>query len=200
MELRDLFISPFYLVIIYLIAFKIRDQFYKDSPLKKYFMLALTVRMIGAICTGLVYYFYYGTGDTIYYFIRTKLIYDSFVTDTVDCLKLIFLGGNDNYAIPFAYLNFEAARDPASFFIVRIASVISIFSFGSYTVIALILGFFSFSGAWVLYRTFTDLYPKLHKELAIAILFIPFNAMLVPSSAGISYPLIEMPVLPGFGL
>jgi hypothetical protein len=39
--------------------------------------------------------------------------------------------------------------------------------------IALCFAFFSFTGIWAMYRTFVNIYPKLHKELAIAFLFIP---------------------------
>jgi hypothetical protein len=37
----------------------------------------------------------------------------------------------------------------------------------------LLFAYLSFTGIWAMYRTFVNLYPLLHKELAIAFLFIP---------------------------
>ena len=52
-------------------------------------------------------------------------------------------------------------------------TVLSFFSFGSYSVITLIFSMISFSGVWRLYKFFYEQYPHLHKQLAIAILFLP---------------------------
>jgi hypothetical protein len=63
--------------------------------------------------------------------------------------------------------------DPASYMVPAIASFLSLLCGTNYIPIALLFAFFSFTGIWALYRTFVNIYPKLHKELAIAFLFIP---------------------------
>ena len=67
MEIKDLFITPVYLVILYFIAYLLRNRF-SDTVTRKYFIPALTVKIIGAISLGLIYQFYYAGGDTTIYF------------------------------------------------------------------------------------------------------------------------------------
>ena len=55
----------------------------------------------------------------------------------------------------------------------RIVGFFSIFSFGSYSGIALLFAIVSFSGSWALYSSLKKLYPDISAWLAIAILFIP---------------------------
>ena len=64
-------------------------------------------------------------------------------------------------------------RDPNNFLIVRIVTVMSFFTFGKYLINCLIFSMISFSGIWRLYRFFYEQYPHLHKQLAIAILYLP---------------------------
>ena len=64
-------------------------------------------------------------------------------------------------------------RDPNNFMIVKIVSVLSFFTFGKYLINCLVFSMISFSGIWRLYRFFYEQYPHLHKQLAIAILYLP---------------------------
>ena len=83
MEIKDLILTPFYLIIIYFVAIIIRNNTLKDSPLKKYFIPALTVKIIGSIAVGLVYHFYYGGGDTFFFYQGTTIIWEAFLENPV---------------------------------------------------------------------------------------------------------------------
>jgi len=48
MELRDFIVTPIVLIIVYLVAYWVRPRF-TDINTKRYFIPALTVRIIGAI-------------------------------------------------------------------------------------------------------------------------------------------------------
>ncbi|HSN59653.1 MAG TPA: hypothetical protein VLR49_01870 [Ferruginibacter sp.] len=61
----------------------------------------------------------------------------------------------------------------ANFFIIKLVAVFSFFTFGHYILINLFFSMFAFSGIWRLFRFFYEIYPALHKKLAIAILFLP---------------------------
>ena len=66
------------------------------------------------------------------------------------------------------YFNSES-----NYFVTRLVTILSFFSFFSYTVINLFFSMISFSGVWCLYKFFYRQYPNLHKKLAIAILYLP---------------------------
>jgi hypothetical protein len=55
----------------------------------------------------------------------------------------------------------------------KFGAVLSVFAFGTFIGASFGCTIISFVGCWMLYRVFTDIYPHLHRELAIAILFIP---------------------------
>jgi hypothetical protein len=62
---------------------------------------------------------------------------------------------------------------PTEYFVVKTAAFFGLFTFGTYTAIALFFALISFSGMWAMYLTFLKLYPRLHKEFAIAVFFLP---------------------------
>jgi hypothetical protein len=57
--------------------------------------------------------------------------------------------------------------------VVRIVTLLSFISFGKYLILNLFFSMIAFSGAWRLYRFFYEQYPHLHKQFAIAILYLP---------------------------
>lgn len=173
MEITDLFLAPVYLLIIYAIAFRIRKGSLKDRPEGKYFIPGLTLKLIGSVATGLIYFFYYKTGDTVFYYYRITIIHDLFLQEPSLALKIIFADVKEYNADIVGYFEVLRMFDTSAFMVTRIGSLLAIISFGSYTIISLFFAALSYTGIWKLYRTFTDIYPKLHKELAIAILFIP---------------------------
>ena len=64
-------------------------------------------------------------------------------------------------------------KSESNYFITKLVTIFSFFSFGSYSVINLFFSMISFSGVWRLYRFFYEQYPQLHKQLAIAIIYLP---------------------------
>lgn len=57
--------------------------------------------------------------------------------------------------------------------VVRIVAMLSFIAFSKYLVLNLMFSMIAFSGAWRLYRFFYEQYPHLHKQFAIAILYLP---------------------------
>jgi hypothetical protein len=173
MELKDLLITPLTLIIIYSLAFFIRLRT-TDDVIKKYFIPALTVKIIGAISIGLVYQFYYDGGDTFNFFhLGSKHIYEAFKESPVKALQLIFANGEYKPSTLNYALNIYYYRDLSSYFVVRVVAFFDIFTFHTYSATASYFAFISFTGMWALYKTFYRVYPQLHKEFAIAVLFVP---------------------------
>jgi hypothetical protein len=132
------------------------------------------VKFAGAMFIALVYQYYYGGGDTFNYFQQSQII-NSALDDSFDTwIKLLLRKSwNENPEIYKYASQLPFYEDPASYAVCAISAVLGLLNGTSYIPIALLFAYFSFTGIWAMYRTFAGLYPKLHKELAIAFLFIP---------------------------
>ncbi len=173
--IKDLLLTPAYLFIIYLVAFIYRSKFVKNKEDKKYFIYGLSLKLLGAIFLGLIYQFYYvGGGDTTHYFNDISVVYNSFFRDPSIAFKLITYNNSDFKPELSPYLsNMIFAKDAPSYFVVRIGGILSLFSFGTYTIISLGFALLSFICIWAFYQALMKLFPQLRKEFAISIFFIP---------------------------
>lgn len=175
LTLWDLILTPVFLLILTAVAKQMREKRYPPGhPLRRYFMPALNVKFAGAIFIALVYQYYYGGGDTYNFFSHTKIINSSINDSFSSWFKLLTRQSPvDNPEIYQYASRMEWYHDPASYTVAVIAAIFGLFTATTYMPTALLFAFFSFTGVWAMYRTFANLYPKLHKELAIAFLFIP---------------------------
>ena len=173
MTIQDFLVTPVLLIIIYFVAFLVRDR-YTDSVTRKYFIPALTLRLVGAICVGLVYQYYYNGGDTFNFFTHgSQYIWEAWGESPLKAIKLIFATG-EHYPDTFQYSSqIWYYRDMPSYFVVRVVAVIDLLTFHTYSATACIFGIISFIGLWSMFREFYGLYPKIHHYLAISTLFIP---------------------------
>ena len=171
----DLVLTPLYLVVLIFVAKRIRDKRYPVShPLRKYFLPGLLVKFGGAIFIALVYQYYYGGGDTYLYFTQSKII-NSALDDSVSTwFKLLFRMSPE--ADPYIYRYSSQLywyNDAASYSVPAIGAIFGLLNGTTYLPIALLFAFLSYTGIWAMYRTFVDIYPNYHKQLAIAFLFVP---------------------------
>ena len=173
MELRDLIVTPLVVLAVYMIAYFIRP-YATDENTRPYFFYALTFKIIGAISLGILYQFYYNGGDTYYYHTYgSRLLWEVFFESPADGIDLLFKNAGD-YTDGYRYASrIYFFRDSASFAVIRIASVFDLFTYSTYSATATLFAVFSFSGIWLLYLTFYKQYPLLHRNLALAICFIP---------------------------
>src|SRR3954463_6834325 len=87
----DWALLPFVIGIIYAIAFTYRNRKYpKKHPLRKYFIPALTVKILGSLFIGLIYTYYYGGGDTFNYFYHSQVINSAFNESFEKWFNLLF--------------------------------------------------------------------------------------------------------------
>lgn len=171
----DLVLTPIFLLVILSIATKQRDKKYPPGhSLRQYYLPGLYAKLGGAIFIGLIYHFYYGGGDTFNFFNEARLI-NSSLNDSFDTwLKLVMNASYNKNPQLFPYVSqMFTYNDLPSHTVAVIAAVFGLLSGTTYLPIALIFAFISYSGVWAMYRTFVNIYPKLHRPLAIAFLFIP---------------------------
>ena len=172
MELKDLYITPIYIAIVYLIAYSMRASV-TNTYTKKYFIPALTVKVVGAIVLGVLYHTLYG-GDTNNYYRQAGVVYHAFGDSFSAGWELVTTAGDITPAIRkytdqltwFGHGNNE-------YFVIRVAAVFALLSFNTYTVIAVLFAALTFSGMWVMFMTFAKIRPQVYNELAIAVFFLP---------------------------
>lgn len=175
LTLWDLILTPVYLLVLITIAKNMRNKRYPvGHPLRKYFMPGLYVKFGGAIFIALIYAYYYKGGDTFNFFHHSRIINSALADSFQTWFKLLLNLSVVDHPELYAYASrMEWYYDPSSYAVAVIGAVFGIFSGTSYLPIALLFAFFSYTGIWAMFRTFVNIYPKLHKELAIAFLFIP---------------------------
>jgi hypothetical protein len=171
----DLVLTPLYLVILIVIAKRIREKHYPPGhPLRQYYLPGLLVKFAGAIFIALIYQYYYGGGDTFNYF-RNSQIINSALNDSVSLwLKLLFSISPESDPFIYRYSSELLWYEDANSYIVgAFCAVFGLLNGTTYIPIALLFAFFSFTGIWVMFKTFVSMYPRLHKPLAVAFLFVP---------------------------
>ena len=173
MGLKDFLITPVIIFIVYLIGFIIRN-YVTDSITKRYFFPALTLKIIGAISMGLIYQFYYRGGDTFSFHTHgSSIIWEALVDSPIKGFKLLLSNGIhqlDTYEYSSRIWNF---RNQPSLTVIKIAALLDIFTFATYSATAVLFAALSFSGLWALFMTFYKIRPQMHFMLAIAVFFVP---------------------------
>lgn len=173
MEPRDLIVTPLLLILIYILAYMVR--FYvTDRTTRRYFLPALSLKIIGAIALGLIYQYYYKGGDTFAYFdMGSRYIWQAFLDSPAKAFRLILAQGKfdpDTWEYASRIIFYD---DLPSYFVVRVAGLFDLFTFHTYSATACLFAVMSFSGLWAMYTSFYKMFPRLHLEFALAIFFIP---------------------------
>ena len=173
MELRDLIVTPIVLILVYAGAFFIRP-WVTDEVNRKYFLPALTVRVIGALAVGFIYQFYYGGGDTFNYHTHgSRHIWEAFMENAGNGIRLFFSSGDHPQGVFKYSRQIWYFGDPQSYFVVRVSAFFDLFTYSSYSATAVLFSVLSFTGAWLMFQTFYRLHRDFHRWIAISCLFIP---------------------------
>lgn len=171
----------FYLLLIYLYYARQKNMRIRTQPEYRYFLWGLFSKVLGGVAFSLIYFYYYDGGDTTAYFYSSKAMTNLMGQNFGDYLQVLF-GDNtlQNRSLftmdtgkPFEYIYF----DDRAFMVVRLINPISIICMGSYLVTTVMVASLSFAGVWRLYRTLFSYYPRLHRQLAIAVLFMPSSIL-----------------------
>jgi len=162
-----------YLPIILIVSFLIKNRNIGANPVYKYYIPGLIAKIIGSITFCLVYALHYKGGDTVNYYM-SSLAMNNLMMYNFDHYWDLMTGGRFWYfnmvtGVPAKYM-FD---DPQTFFVVRLANPLIWFGFKSFVTSSILLSWLTYAGIWRFYLMFNEIYPKLHKRLAYAILFIP---------------------------
>ena len=173
MELRDLIVTPIILFIVYAAAYVVRP-WVTDHVNRRYFFPALTIRIFGALAVGFLYQYYYDGGDTFAYHTHgSRPLWEAMIDSPVNGIRLLFSDGEYGPGIWDTANRIWYWKDPQSFFVIRIAAILDLLTFSSYSATAVLFAVIAFAGGWMFFLTFYKLYPELHRWVAFSILFIP---------------------------
>ncbi|GIV29031.1 MAG: hypothetical protein KatS3mg028_0097 [Bacteroidia bacterium] len=187
MILRDFIeVYDFLLFPIYIIVFSMVAIFYKKKFLRmgkdeyKYFDLGIIIKMSGAFAFAMIYAFYYKDGDTGNYYRTGKALMELLFTRPADYFEIMIGNAHpnrfyyfysDDYTFPVFWTN-----DKYAFFVSKITSIITTFGAGRFIPTTLTFSILGFWGNWKLFQMFCEIYPKIKKQLFIAIFAVPSTA------------------------
>lgn len=158
---------------IFTVAYIVRP-WVTDDRNRRYFLPALTVKIIGAITLGFIYQFYYNGGDTFNYHTHgSRHIWEAFIDSPPTAVKLFFADPEDVQGIHKYTKRIIFFGDPSSYAIVRTAFLFDVLTFSTYSATACLFAVFSFIGMWMFFVIFYEQYPHLNLGLAIAAFFVP---------------------------
>ena len=169
----DLLLYPVYIACFYFF-FSARRKKIEDPVLKYYHKKGFWVKAL-MVLPFAYFNFSISPGDSyVLYHVEGANIYHLILRSFSNIRWLTGLGEEYNQSgLLGDTFNAGYCRDENNFMIVRIVTVMSFITFGKYLLNCLFFSMISYSGVWRLYRFFYEQYPHLHKQLAIAILFLP---------------------------
>lgn len=175
----DIVIATICLILLFILGHISRRK-YNGMTIQKYFYPAMVLRFVFVVIYAAVIQFYYGYGDTTMYYQAVHDMHDAVSVD-MSYLKDIYLKlklePTDRLVPYFMYdvggTTHYYMYDINNYMVPKFALPFSLIFFRSYLAISFCISFFAFAGCWRIFKVFYDLYPHLHKKLAIAILFLP---------------------------
>lgn len=172
MNLLD-FIMFFLYIIIFYVIFAWRRKKLKDPVLRKYHRQGFWIKVFSSFAYSM-FILHFSPGDSNGLYHREGYnIYQLILKDSSN-INLLFMAGKDfDQALLADIYNSGYFNEESNFMVTRIVAIFSFVTFGRFLAINLIFSMISFTGVWRLYRFFYEQYPKLSKQFAIAILYLP---------------------------
>lgn len=170
-------LPAFLWLIIIIVVAQIRKERYSVEE-GKYYMYNVYVKLFFSLAYVLFFILAYGGGDTIAYYHGTSALNNLFLEDPSLYFEQLFTTPTDNSIS--TYFNSRTGfppgwiyREPDSFFVCKITSLLSFFTFKSFIATTLLLSYFVASASYKLFVLIRKMDIVSEKYLAIGLLFIP---------------------------
>lgn len=172
----DYIIAVILIIGIFIYANNVQQRCIERFAYYKYFTLGLAAKIFFSLIFAYIYLFFYGGGDTVYYYRGAdSIVKAAYIHDFWGGLK-IALG----YRSPELYslFNWQTGyptyyRDVNSFAVCRFIIPFYLMGFGSFFGTTVMMNAFLYIPIWNFYRMLCSKYPGMSKEIAIAALFFP---------------------------
>lgn len=173
----EFFILPLYIVLFFVLAFRIVKKYYADSSLGKFLYFGLAAKIVGSIAFALMSQYFFKEGDTFMYFSGGLDFKKFFLQNFPENFNLLVLPAEeygDFYKLNADNINnFGYMSSGANLFTAKISSLFSLLSFNGYLITSVFFGMVAFSGMWRLFSLFSKIYPALTKQCGWCFLFLP---------------------------
>jgi len=137
------------------------------SQIKNHFFFALSIKIISGVLLGVLYFQYYGSGDTLVYHEAASYLAQ---TDDDTFRVLISLFGLPEEQV----LNlFPILGEPRSAFFIKIITGFYILTSGNYWLTSIYFSLISFIGSWFLTDTFIRFNPEAKSAAVVTFLYFP---------------------------
>ena len=167
------FIFFFIYVFIFNIIFSARRKKYDNPVLKKYHKQAFWIKVLGTFAFS-IFVIYLSPGDTTGLYYPEGINIAKLIVKDPENIKLIFTKGVDfDQGLLTDIGNAGYFNEESNYMVTKLVTIFSFFTFGKFMAINLIFSMISFTGTWRLFRFFYEQYPHMHKQFAIAILYLP---------------------------
>jgi len=172
MGLMDFILFPVYVALFYFL-FRRRRQNYNDPLLRYYHKQGFWIKII-AVIPFTLFNSILSPGDSFVLYYTESANLAHLITKDPSLIKWLYLPSIDfDQSLLKSPYNLGYLLSENNYMIVRITTVLSFFAMSKYLILNLFFSMIAFSGAWRLYRFFYEQYPHLHKQFAIAILYLP---------------------------
>jgi hypothetical protein len=168
----EFLIFPVYVALFYFL-FSARRKNYNDPVLRYYHKQGFWIKVL-AVLPFTIFNTFLSQGDSLVLYYTEGANISHMIMNDASHLKWLYLPGADfDQTLLKNPLNLNYLLAENNYMIVRITAMLSFVTFQKYLIINLCFSMISFSGVWRLYRFFYEQYPHLHKQFAIAILYLP---------------------------
>lgn len=176
-NLYDILVGLFFFTIILIVFYRYASKMYAfDNSKAKVFKRILLIKLIASIFFAMYHQFIYKGGDTLQYFSNSIAMNQYFGFDLFGLfgkLIKINLSGDYEFLTQLNMVEDKYGYDSSLFAVLKIASIIGVFTGNSFYATSLFFSCISFFASWYHYNTLIKIYPNLNKALQLSILSVP---------------------------
>ncbi|MES2850886.1 MAG: hypothetical protein V4685_17680, partial [Bacteroidota bacterium] len=168
----DIILFPLYAA-LFALFFAWRRKKIQDPVLKRYHRIGFWIKIFSTVAY-IIFSLKLAKLDSTFLYYPEGVNITRLILKDVSNIELWFIPGKEfDFSLLADTLNKGYFNSESNFFIAKLVSFFSFFTFGNYSVITLIFSMISFSGVWKLFKFFYIQYPHLNKHFAFAILYLP---------------------------
>lgn len=164
----DILAYIFNLTLLGYITYLIYDKV-KTYQLGYYFIPGLIIKVVAGIAVGLVYKYYYISGDTFAFYKEAVDLVNIAYRHPVDYVKILLV---NEVPKEFAEL-LNLKSQPRAFFTAKLVSLVNLVTYNNYWLSGIYFSFFSYLGMWYLANMLASKFENTKYYSAIAFLFFP---------------------------
>jgi len=176
---NDFYLAPLCLLLIYFFAFLLYRK-YRKTRIQKYILPAVTIRLVCVIVYSFVLAYYYGFGDSFNYYQGVLDMHKAVSDDPSFIFDIYTKAALEKTDRLYPYFRFDLngfthyyMLESRTYFVAKLGLPFSLIFNKSFLCISFCISFLSFLGSWRIFKMFYEMYPHLHKKIAIACLFLP---------------------------